>query len=355
MNVEMSKPRLAGTMLVAGLVALDALVAGAPATALGSDNFSIPSSAQQLIVVSSRAYDPPGYLAMVQTFQRASTTSPWEPVFATWRAEIGSGDLVNVRHFGDHATSTGVFEIGMRMYGNKPNPGGLRYAYHQLVCGDWWDEDPYSPHYNQFVHVPCGTTPGFAAWSEALWTETLAYPYFAVLETNNNPTISGGDAPGAGIFLHHWMNAPTEGCVALPLADLLKVLRWLNPRKRPVIEIGIDAEVGKIPPPTASPQPAHRSIAHRSARPSAARRHDRSGGDRGARRPVAKQRIGSRSRRPRDTHGLGIAGGLLAALVAGAALVALSAVLTFRPGRGPRVLLSRTRRGGARRRYETRS
>jgi L,D-peptidoglycan transpeptidase YkuD (ErfK/YbiS/YcfS/YnhG family) len=219
------------------------LAGAAPAHALGPANFSIPASAEQLIVVSSPTDNPPGYLASFQTFQRATASAPWTPVFAPWKAEIGAGELVNVRHFGDHATPTGVFDIGLKMYGNKPNPGGLHYAYHQLACGDWWDEDPYSPGYNEFVHVPCATTPSFAAWSEALWTETRAYPYFAVLETNDDPTISGAGAPGAGIFLHHWMGAPTEGCVALPLADLLNVLRWLIPARHPVIEIGTDAQV----------------------------------------------------------------------------------------------------------------
>jgi L,D-peptidoglycan transpeptidase YkuD (ErfK/YbiS/YcfS/YnhG family) len=227
-----------------GVVAVAGLTATSPALALGPDSFSIPSSAEQLIVVSSRTYDPPGYLASFQTFERANASARWKPLFAPWRSEIGSGELVNVRHFGDHATPTGVFDIGLRMYGTEPDPGGLHYAYHQLVCGDWWDEDPYSPQYNRFVHVPCATTPSFASWSEALWTETRAYPYFAVLQTNDDPTITGSNAPGAGIFLHHWMNAPTEGCVALPLADLLQVLRWLNPVKHPVIEIGTDAEVG---------------------------------------------------------------------------------------------------------------
>jgi L,D-peptidoglycan transpeptidase YkuD (ErfK/YbiS/YcfS/YnhG family) len=234
--------------LAAGLIVLGGLVSASTAAALGPDNFSIPSSAQQLIVVSSPTYRPAGYLAKFQTFQRASPSSPWEPVFASWRAEIGSGDLVNARHFGDYATPTGVFGIGARMYGNKSNPGGLHYAYHQLRCGDWWDEDPYSPQYNQLVHVPCATTPSFASWSEALWTETRAYPYLAVLQTNNDPTITGPDAPGAGIFLHHWMNAPTEGCVALPLANLLSILRWLDPTAHPVIEIGTNAEVGRLPP-----------------------------------------------------------------------------------------------------------
>jgi len=229
------------------MVALGALISATRASAFGPENFSIPSSARQLIVVSSATYHPPGYLATFRTFQRANPSSPWKPVFADWRAEIGSGDLVNVRHFGDHATPTGVFTIGARMYGNEPRPRGLDYPYHRLVCGDWWDEDPYSPQYDQFVHVPCGTRPSFAPWSEALWTEIRAYPYFAVLETNNNPTISGPNAPGAGIFLHHWMDAPTEGCVALPLADLVSVLRWLDPTEHPVIEIGTAAEVGRLP------------------------------------------------------------------------------------------------------------
>jgi L,D-peptidoglycan transpeptidase YkuD (ErfK/YbiS/YcfS/YnhG family) len=231
-----------------GLVALGGLITSGPAAALGPDNFSIPASARELIVVSSRTYRPPGSLAGFQTFRRASASAPWEPVFARWRAEIGSGELVDVRHFGDYATPTGVFAIGAMMYGNSANPGGLHYAYHRLVCGDWWDEDPYSPEYNEFVHVPCATRPSFASWSEALWTETRAYPDLAVLQTNNDPTIGGRDAPGAGIFLHHWMNAPTEGCIALPLADLLDILRWLEPTAHPVIEIGTDAELGDTPP-----------------------------------------------------------------------------------------------------------
>lgn len=134
------------------------------------------------------------------------------------------------------------------MYGNEPSPGGLHERYHQLVCGDWWDEDPYSAEYNEFVHVPCGATPPFAAWSEALWTETTAYPYFAVIEYNDDPIVSGADAPGSGIFLHAWVAGPTQGCIALPVPELLRVLRWLNPLEHPVIEIGTDTELGPLPP-----------------------------------------------------------------------------------------------------------
>jgi len=243
--------------VTASLLAVAALTwVGRPAPAVGAmeashARFGIPSSARQLVVVSSATYDPASYLATFQSFRRVNASSPWKPVFPAWLAEIGSGHIVDVRREGDHATPTGVYPFGLTMYGTRPNPGGLHEAYHQLVCGDWWDEDPYSGQYNRFVHVACGTTPPFAAWSEPLWTETQGnrgYPYLAVIDYNDNPTVAGANAPGSGIFLHAWMGAPTKGCIALPIEDLLKVLRWLQPADHPVIEIGTNAEVGHVPP-----------------------------------------------------------------------------------------------------------
>jgi len=214
-----------------------------------SASLSVPASANQLIVVSSPTDDPPGYIATLRTYQRANSGSPWRPVFGPWQAETGSGHLLaaGARREGDHATPIGVFGIGATMYGYEPDPGGLHYAYHRLVCGDWWDEDPYSPQYNRFVHVSCGVTPAFASWSEPLWTETIAYPYFAVVQFNANPTRGGGNALGSGIFLHSWVGGATEGCVALREWQLLDVLRWLRPSAHPVIEIGTDAQVNPKP------------------------------------------------------------------------------------------------------------
>jgi L,D-peptidoglycan transpeptidase YkuD (ErfK/YbiS/YcfS/YnhG family) len=245
--------------VAASVLAVAALTwAGRPAPAAAAlashAGFAIPASARQLVVVSSPTYDPapPGYLAGLRTFRRTSASSPWKPVFPAWQAETGSGDFRDVRREGDHATPTGVFSFGLTVYGNGADPGGLHEAYHHLVCGDWWDEDPYSTHYNRFVHVACGSTPPFASWSEALWTDTHSYRYFAVIGFNDNPTIKGPDAPGSGIFLHAWMYGPTQGCLALPVPELLDVLRWLDPADHPVIEIGTDAEVGHVPPPAPS-------------------------------------------------------------------------------------------------------
>ena len=236
--------------LVAALVGLLVLMlgSGAPSAwataraASGAARFAIPTSADQLIVVSSPTDVPPApaYLATLRAYDRTSSASAWQEAFGPWQAETGSGHLLpaGVRREGDHATPIGVFGFGSTIYGNQPQPAGLHYAYHRLTCGDWWDEDPYSPRYNQFVHVACGVAPGFAPWSEPLWTETVAYPYFAVIRFNMNPVQSGANALGSGIFLHSWVGGATEGCVAIHESQLLQVLRWLKPRAHPVIEIG---------------------------------------------------------------------------------------------------------------------
>ena len=121
------------------------------------------------------------------------------------------------------------------MYGTRPNPGGLHEAYHRLVCGDWWDEDPYSSRYNQFVHVACGTTPPFAAWSEPLWTETQGdrgYPYLAVIDYNDQPDHRRAGSTRLGHLPARLDGrANTRGASPCLSPSCCRVLRWLEPSR----------------------------------------------------------------------------------------------------------------------------
>jgi L,D-peptidoglycan transpeptidase YkuD (ErfK/YbiS/YcfS/YnhG family) len=232
-----------------GLIAMTVLLALPAASRAGTIReqtpLLIPANTRQLIVVSSPTNDPapPGYLATLRAYERAGPAGGWRPALGPWPAETGFGHLRAVRREGDGATPVGVWPIGRTMYGTEPRPQRLRYAYHRLGCGDWWDEDPYSPDYNRFEHVPCGTTPAFAAHSEALWTETTAYRYFLVIDFNINPIVRGAQAPGSGIFLHSWVGGATAGCVALPPNRLLTLMRWLMPASHPVIAIATTDEL----------------------------------------------------------------------------------------------------------------
>jgi L,D-peptidoglycan transpeptidase YkuD (ErfK/YbiS/YcfS/YnhG family) len=192
--------------------------------------------AGQIITVEASGYGVTS--ATLTAWQK--TGSCWTVVDGPWTARLGYTGLKTDKHEGDGSTPAGIFGFQSTFYGNDPNPG-VHYAYRQLQCGDWWDEDSASPTYNTFQEVPCSEThpPFDNGSSEALWTETEAYPSFAVI--NYNPGRVPGD--GSAIFLHADVGGPTDGCVSLPPAELDSVLDWLEPSADPVIVLGTNSTI----------------------------------------------------------------------------------------------------------------
>jgi L,D-peptidoglycan transpeptidase YkuD (ErfK/YbiS/YcfS/YnhG family) len=86
-----------------------------------------------------------------------------------------------------------------------------------LAPQDGWCDDPDDPGYNRMVTLP------YAGRHEELWRADGLYDVIGVLGWNDDPVMRGR---GSAIFLHVARAdfAPTEGCVALPLAELLALL-----------------------------------------------------------------------------------------------------------------------------------
>jgi L,D-peptidoglycan transpeptidase YkuD (ErfK/YbiS/YcfS/YnhG family) len=187
-----------------------------------------PTATQQLVTVQARPHATSGVLALWRRSGRC-----FRRVAGPWRATLGAAGLSAHKREGDGATPVGTYRFGATMYGTEPDPG-VAFTYHRLTCGDWWDEDPRSPSYNRFVHVACGARPAFGGGSEALWRITPQYRYFAVIEYNAHPAVAGR---GSAIFLHVSAGSRTAGCVSLPEARLLRLLRWLRPGSE--IRLGI--------------------------------------------------------------------------------------------------------------------
>ena len=196
------------------------------AGAFACHGFGATQSATQLVSVESAG----GTTAVVGLWRRRGNC--WRRAAGPWSAHLGRSGVSSHKHEGDGATPTGTYRIGGTMYGIAPDPG-VRFRYHRLVCGDWWDEDPSSRTYNTFRHFACGARPAFGGSSEALWRITPQYRYFAVIEYNSPPAVPGR---GSAIFLHVAAGA-TAGCVSLPEARLVRLLRWLRPAAHPRIAI----------------------------------------------------------------------------------------------------------------------
>jgi L,D-peptidoglycan transpeptidase YkuD (ErfK/YbiS/YcfS/YnhG family) len=195
------------------------------------------SSTQLVTVVAAQSSSTHGTLRL---WRRAGAC--WRQVAGPWWAWLAQRGVSDDKHEGDRTAPAGVFGFGRVVYGLAGNPG-VRYAYHDIVCGDWWVEDPRSPWYNRFHHVPCGSKPPFRTTSEDLSRSPTAYRHFAFIRYNVDPVVPGR---GSGIFLHASTGRPTLGCVSLPLPQLVTVLRWLRPGSAPLIAIGTHAQLSRF-------------------------------------------------------------------------------------------------------------
>jgi L,D-peptidoglycan transpeptidase YkuD (ErfK/YbiS/YcfS/YnhG family) len=186
---------------------------------------SLPAATSQLVVVSTNSYADT--TATLQAYEKSG--GAWRKAFGGITARIGARGFSDHKVEGDLATPTGIYGFGSTMYGISDNPG-VRYQYHTIVQDDYWNENADTAGYNSFVH---GADPGGP--SEPLWQITPQYGHFAVI--NYNVPVTPANPPrGSGIFLHIMVPGhSTNGCVAVPEPDLVRVLAWLNPSASPRI------------------------------------------------------------------------------------------------------------------------
>jgi L,D-peptidoglycan transpeptidase YkuD (ErfK/YbiS/YcfS/YnhG family) len=217
-------------MMLAVNIAAAALATACPANAANALRTPTPVATTQLITV--QAARRKSTYATLRTWRRVD--SCWLPVAGPYSARVGRNGLRLNRREGDGTTPIGLFTISSRMFGNQPNPG-VKFRYTRLRCGDWWVEDPASPAYNTFQRIGCGRRPPFKTTTPDMSKDRRAYAYLAVVEFNMHPVVPGR---GSGIFLHVQTGSPTNGCISLPRAQLLRILRWLSPSASPRIVIG---------------------------------------------------------------------------------------------------------------------
>jgi L,D-peptidoglycan transpeptidase YkuD (ErfK/YbiS/YcfS/YnhG family) len=137
----------------------------------------------------------------------------------SYRCALGKGGIRATKTEGDGATPMGRFALRRVLYRadrlDAPKTGLAQVA--ALDPADGWCDDPADTSYNRQVRHP------YPASAETLWRDDGLYDVIVVLGHNDDPPVAGA---GSAIFLHVARPdyGPTEGCVALALPDLLKVL-----------------------------------------------------------------------------------------------------------------------------------
>lgn len=135
-----------------------------------------------------------------------------------FRAALGRAGVHPNKIEGDHATPAGLLPLRRVLYrADRLSPPECAVALEPLAPSDGWCDDPNHPDYNRQIRLP------HEANHEDLWRADAIYDVVGVLGWNDNPVQRGR---GSAIFVHlaRADYSPTEGCVALSLADLLRVL-----------------------------------------------------------------------------------------------------------------------------------
>ncbi len=150
-------------------------------------------------------------------------------VFGPWTARVGYNGVAKpgTKREGDGRTPSGTFGISF-FFGVQRNLG-FSFSFRHAYTYDYWDDDPASARYNEWVNAR-KHNPG--ARPEPLH-QVPVYDYAAVI-AYNTARVAG---LGSAIFLHVGTGTATAGCVSLPRARLIKILRWLRPRDQPRITI----------------------------------------------------------------------------------------------------------------------
>jgi L,D-peptidoglycan transpeptidase YkuD (ErfK/YbiS/YcfS/YnhG family) len=194
---------------------------------------SAASGSSQLVTVTAGAYAD-----TVATFDayQASGAGGWQLVFGPWQAYIGANGFAppGQKTEGDGRTPSGTYGFGF-FFGDLGNPGGFQFRFLQATTSDYWNDDPASSYYNQWVDVSTEGADAAGADPEPMYDEPY-YDYGAVIDYNADPVVPGA---GSAIFLHVSTADPTTGCVTLPVDELLEVLRWLDPAQDPLIQMGV--------------------------------------------------------------------------------------------------------------------
>jgi L,D-peptidoglycan transpeptidase YkuD (ErfK/YbiS/YcfS/YnhG family) len=181
---------------------------------------------RQVVVVTAANYTT--HLATLTGY--TVTGNKWVKTYPTVAAVVGYHGVTWNKREGDGKTPLGTYPL-LFAFGYHPNTF-TKMPYRQSTSEDFWVEDPTSPQYNKWVHGK----PNAKSY-EVMRRRDNLYEYGVVIGYNTKRIPYKGSA----IFLHEWRysTGATDGCVAISRTNIINLLKWLNPKENPEVEIEV--------------------------------------------------------------------------------------------------------------------
>ncbi|WP_255657195.1 L,D-transpeptidase [Actinoplanes sp. L3-i22] len=214
-------------------------------------------NARQLIVVTGHGWK--STTATLRAYQRGAD-GKWRQTFAAMPARTGYGGWAwAARRVQDTGlTPAGTFTI-TQAFGVRADPG-TRLPYRKVDGNDYWVGDKRDPRtYNLFEPSASKHRTWRVAEAERLAAYPTQYAYAAVIDFNRPAGVRWDAAHGeyvtgtpshvgrgSAVFLHASGKGSTAGCVSVSRANVVTLLKWLDPAQHPRIVLApTAADLGK--------------------------------------------------------------------------------------------------------------
>jgi len=193
----------------------------------------------------------------LQRFERDTASAAWHPVGEPIAIVVGKhgmgwgigvvaidGPSIRVanepvKREGDGKSPAGVFALGTAFgYASQPLPGS-KMPYLTLTPSIECVDDIDSKHYNRIVD----SSTLAPDWNSSEHMRNVGEAYRWGIVVDHNGIVAGHDAKptqprsGSCVFLHIWHSSDqgTAGCTAMPQIELETLLRWLDPKRNPLL------------------------------------------------------------------------------------------------------------------------
>jgi L,D-peptidoglycan transpeptidase YkuD (ErfK/YbiS/YcfS/YnhG family) len=187
-------------------------------------------SATRVITVTARSHG--STTASLQAWTKV--TGGWKKYGSAVTAHVGAQGIGTASESSSH-TPQGGFTL-TQAFGRRADPG-TNLPYFKTTPSDYWISDAGRLYNTHQRCASCGYNDGA---NERLYYETPYYNYAVVIDYNTRNAPGGvHKGRGSAFFLHVTDGRSTAGCVAIPQARLVPLMKWLTPSAHPRILIGV--------------------------------------------------------------------------------------------------------------------
>jgi L,D-peptidoglycan transpeptidase YkuD (ErfK/YbiS/YcfS/YnhG family) len=209
------------------------------------DSLPIPKRHQQVILVTASSWNAPtGTLLMFN-----KTSSGWKAENLVIPVSLGKNGMAWGKGLhltqsneiskkeGDGKAPAGIFEIGTFFGYVDILPVDIQFPYRQTTKRDYFVDATNSVDYNTWQTIPdtvLNNPKNYWSSYERMKRSDHLYELGFIINHNVNPIMKGA---GSAIFFHVWRspNSPTLGCTASSRENLLKIMKWINPKMNPLV------------------------------------------------------------------------------------------------------------------------